>query len=136
MPNPSPAGNSGAVVHHQIVSISVQLGVTTPDNLRHIAFGLDKETADDGTVSWKIDFTFQERSSTSESFIDIVTLTVQVKEKHNDDAEATATEGLNDAQQTHLQGPVVAASQGVKDGSISEAQASRIVEHTIPLHST
>lgn len=125
---------SGPVVKHQIISISVELGVTTPDNLRHIAFDLEKDTADDGTISWIIDFKFQERSSTSEDFIDIVTLTVKVKEKHNAAAEATAKEGLNDAQQTHLQGPVVAASQGVKDGTVTEAQHARIVEHTLPLH--
>ena len=134
MPEPSPASNGTAIVNHQIVSISVELGVTTPDNLRHIVFDLDKETADDGTVAWTIDFKFQERSATSEAFIDIVTLTVKVKEKNNAAAEATAKEGLSEAQQTHLQGPAAAASQGVKDGSISEPQASKIIEHTLPLH--
>ena len=134
MPEPSPAGNGSAIVNHQIVSISVELGVTTPDNLRHIVFDLDKETADDGTVSWTIDFKFQERSTTSEAFIDIVTLTVKVKEKNTGAAEATAKEGLSDAQQTHLQGPVAAASQGVKNGTVTEAQASRVIEHTLPFH--
>ena len=33
-------------VDHKIVSISVDLGVTTPDGLRHIDFGLEKDTGD------------------------------------------------------------------------------------------
>jgi hypothetical protein len=126
--------NKAALVNHQIVSISVELGVTTPDNLRHIAFDLEKDTGDDGTVSWTIDFKFQERSSTAVNFVDVVTLTVKVKTKNNDAAEATAKEGLNDTQQVHLQGPAVAASQGVKDGTVTKEQAGRIIERTLPLH--
>lgn len=136
MSDTSASRKNGPIVEHQIVSISVELGVTTPDNLRHIAFNLAKDTADDGTISWEIDFKFQERSSTSEDFIEIVTLTVKVKEKNNAAAEATARDGLNDAQQTHLQGPVAAASQGVKDGTVTEGQAARVVEHTLPLRNS
>src|SRR5437868_6355705 len=95
-----------AAVEHQIVSISVDLGVTTPDNLRHIDFGLEKDTGDDDTVTWKIHFKFQERESASDSFIDVVTLDVVVKEKNHPAAEATAKEGLTNPQVDHLNGPV------------------------------
>jgi len=45
-------GNRSApTVEHQIVSITVQLGVTTPDNLRHVGFTLEKDTSDDVSLS-------------------------------------------------------------------------------------
>lgn len=131
---PNGTGTGLALVHHQIVSISVELGVTTPDNLRHIEFDLEKDTADDGTVSWTIDFKLQERSSTADNFVDVVSLTIKVKTKNNDAAEATAKEGLNDAQQVHLQGPGLAASQGLQNGTLTEEQTGRVIEGTLPLH--
>ena len=121
-------------VQHQIISISVDLGVTTPDNLRHIDFGLEKDSADDGTVSWTIDFKFQERENTTDNFTDIVTLNVQVKSKNNAMAQATATQGLSDAQVTHLLGPVTIASQQLSQKQTTESQVSRLVEATIPKH--
>jgi hypothetical protein len=123
------------ILKHQIVSISVELGVTTPDNLRHIAFDLAKDTADDSTVTWTIDFKLQERANATDAFIDIVTLTVKVKSKNNPAAEATANDGLSDAQANHLQGPATIAAQQLKAGAVKEDQASRVIEHTIPLHS-
>lgn len=124
----------GPILKHQIVSISVELGVTTPDNLRHIAFDLEKDTADDGTVSWTIDFKLQERASAADAFIDIVALTVKVKSKNNPAAEATASGGLSDAQANHLQGPATIAAQQLNAGAVTADQASRVIENTLPLH--
>jgi hypothetical protein len=123
-----------ASVEHQIVSISVDLGVTTPDNLRHIDFGLEKDTGDDDTVTWTIHFKFQERESDSDSFVDVVTLDVVVKEKNHPAAEATATEGLTTPQVDHLNGPVTVASQRLKDGKATEDRVSGLVEATLPKH--
>jgi|SRR5262245_40594559 len=123
-----------AAVDHQIVSISVDLGVTTPDNLRHIDFGLEKDTGDDDTVTWTIHFKFQERESTSDDFVDVVTLDVKVKVKNHPAAEATAKEGLNDSQVDHLNGPVTVASQKLSEGTVTESQMSRLVEGTLPKH--
>jgi hypothetical protein len=123
-----------AAVEHQIVSISVDLGVTTPDNLRHIDFGLDKDTGDDDTVTWTIHFKFQERESTRDSFIDVVTLDVVVKVKNHPVAEATAKDGLTDPQVDHLNGPVTVASQKLNEGKATEDRVSRLVEATLPKH--
>jgi hypothetical protein len=123
-----------SAVEHQIVSISVDLGVTTPDNLRHIEFGLAKDTGDDDTVTWTIRFKFQERESTSESFIDVVTLDVVVKEKNHPAAEATAKDGLTDPQVDHLNGPVTVASKKLNEGTATEDRVSRLVEATLPKH--
>jgi len=123
-----------AAVEHEIVSISVDLGVTTPDNLRHIEFGLEKDTGDDDTVTWTIHFKFQERDSTNDSFVDVVTLDVAVKEKNHPAAEATAKEGLTDPQVDHLNGPVTVASQKLNAGQTTEDRVSRLVEGTLPKH--
>ena len=128
-------GNRSApTVEHQIVSITVQLGVTTPDNLRHVGFTLEKDTSDDGTVSWEIDFTLQERSVATDPFVDIVTLTVKVKTRNNAGAEVTATDGLSDAQANHLTGPASVAAKKLNDGTVSEDRASKVVEKTLTLH--
>ncbi len=123
-----------AVLAHQIVSISVDLGVTTPDNLRHIGFGLEKDTGDDGTVTWTIHFKFQERDSKDQDFVDVVTLDVTVKEKNFATAEATATDGLSSPQVDHLNGPVTVASQKLAQGTVPEDRVSRLVEGTLPKH--
>ncbi len=121
-------------VTHDVIAISVDLGVTTPDQLRHIAFGLEKDTGDDDTVTWTIHFAFQSRASTTDEFVDEVTLDVTVKEKNFTQAEATAHEGLSDPQVNHINGPVTAISQLHTQGNATDDQLSRIVERTIPLH--
>ena len=126
--------SDSATVTHDVVSISVDLGVTTPDQLRHIAFGLEKDTADDDTLTWTIHFAFQTRQSTSDAFVDEVTLDVKVKVKNFNKAEATAHDGLSDPQVNHLNGPVVAVSQLHAQGNATDSQLSRVVEGTIPLH--
>ena len=123
-----------SAVEHQIVSISVDLGVTTPDNLRHIDFGLEKDTGDDDTVTWTIHFKFQERQSTDDDFVDVVTLDVKVKTKNQAAAESTATEGLTDPQVDHLNGPVTVASQKLSQGKATEDRVSQLVEATLPKH--
>lgn len=123
-----------ATVSHQVVSISVDLGVTTPDNLRHIAFGLEKDTGDDDTVTWTIHFKFQERDNKNDDFTDVVSLDVKVKEKNFAAAEATATDGLSSPQVDHLNGPVAVATQKLSQGKVTEDRVSRLVEATLPAH--
>ena len=123
-----------AVVVHQIVSISVDLGVTTPDNLRHIAFGLEKDTGDDETETWTIHFKFQERAATTDDFVDVVTLDVTVKEKNFPVAQATATDGLSSPQVDHLNGPVTVGAQKLNQGKVGQDRVSQLVEGTLPKH--
>jgi len=132
----SPAATAAKPVNvtHQIVSISVDLGVTTPDNLRHIGFGLEKDTADDGSITWTINFKFQERAKTTAAFNDVVTLTVKVKTKNTPLAEATAKEGLSPAQVDHLNGPVTIAVKQAQTDPAVKAQLLRLVEGTLAKH--
>jgi hypothetical protein len=117
-----------------IKSISVDLGITTPDQLRHIDFGLEKDTSDDGTVSWTIDFKFQERNVSTDPFTDLVTLHVAISAQHDAAAQATATQGLSDAQVNHLNGSVTAGADQLKQNRITQTQYSRLVEETVPKH--
>lgn len=117
----------------QNVSTSVDLTVTTPDNLRHIEFGLEKDTAG-GTVSWTINFKFQERKSDSVPFVTLVTLAIKVKSKYDSAAAATKQDGLSAAQQEHLQGPATVAAQQLAAGAVPQEQASRVIENTLAKH--
>jgi hypothetical protein len=123
-----------SIVDHKIVSISVDLGVTTPDGLRHIDFGLDKDNGDDGSVTWTINFAFQTRAIARDAFTDEVTLQIVVKTKDFEKAEATATKGLSDPQVEHLNGPVTAICQQHAAGNASDAQVSQVAGRTIAKH--
>jgi hypothetical protein len=123
-----------SVVDHKIVSISVDLGVTTPDGLRHIDFGLEKDTGDDDSVTWTINFAFQTRASTRDDFTDEVTLKIVIKTKDFEKAQATATQGLSEAQVDHLNGPVTAVCEQRAAGNASEAQVSQVAGRTIAKH--
>jgi hypothetical protein len=121
-----------SVVDHKIVSISVDLGVTTPDGLRHIDFGLEKDTGDD--ITWTINFAFQTRASTRDDFTVEVTLKIVIKTKDFENAQATATHGLSEAQVDHLNGPVTAVCQQHAAGNATEAQVSQVAGRTIAKH--
>jgi hypothetical protein len=123
-----------SIVDHKIVSISVDLGVTTPDGLRHVDFGLQKDTGDDDSITWTINFTFQTRDTASDTFIDEVTLKIVVKTKDFEKAQATATQGLSDAQIDHLNGPVTAICHQHAAGNATDAQVSQVAGRTIAKH--
>jgi hypothetical protein len=123
-----------SIVDHKIVSISVDLGVTTPDGLRHIDFGLEKDTGDDDSITWTINFAFQTRATTSDAFTDEVTLKIVVKTRDFERAQATATGGLSDPQVDHLNGPVTAICQQHTAGNASDAQVSQVAGRTLAKH--
>ena len=66
-------------VASQIVKIHVKFTLNTPDGLRRVIFDLEKDTADDGSVTWKITFDLFERAKKSDDFGDaIVEVIVEV----------------------------------------------------------
>ncbi|MDT5061557.1 MAG: hypothetical protein QOH63_2016 [Acidobacteriota bacterium] len=79
-------------------SFSVDLLVVTPDQKRKIDFKLSKDFKDDGSVLWTMVFSLQERAKTTDAFADVVQLTVTIKPANHKKAEATANNGLDDAQ--------------------------------------
>ena len=59
-----------------VIAVKVHFTLNTPDKLRRVIFGLEKDTQDD-TVIWKINFQLFERESKDDDFGDaIVTLDV------------------------------------------------------------
>ena len=91
-----------SIVDHNIVSVSVDLGVTIPDTLRRIEIGLEKGTGDDNSAGRMIHFAFQARVSSSDAFADEITLKIAVKTREFGKEQATESEGLSDAQVTAL----------------------------------
>src|SRR6266404_1026095 len=79
-------------------TFSTDLLILSPDRLRKIDFRLLKDFKIDGGVEWTLEFGLSERTKTTDSFIQVIKLTVKVKPADNSKAEATAKNGLDEAQ--------------------------------------
>ena len=106
-------------------SFSVDLLVVTPDQLRKIDLTLAKNCNDDGSVVFTLTFGLQERTKTTDPFADVVKLDVTIKPALHDKAEATANNGLDQAQ-TSAALTAGDSAKLFKQGQISQksAQAS------------
>lgn len=114
-----------------IKSISVDLEVMTTDRLRKVVFGLDKST-DGDEVTWAIEFRLFERETKTDEFGDeLVKLDVEVKKTLHEQAEVTATKGLNKPQAEHLLGPASSTAKRFADGKTSEKTAKAAAERTL-----
>jgi len=80
-----------------VTSLTFDLLVVTPDQLRKIQVRLTKKTQS-STVDWELKFGLQERTITSDPFHDIVQLTVAISKQNNKKAQTTADNGLDRAQ--------------------------------------
>lgn len=115
-------------------SISVDIEVMTKDRLRKVVFGLDKTTADNGEVTWTLDFSLFEREKKTDEFGDpLVKLdAVVVKVLNHEKAEATALAGKFKPEQTeHALGPASNDALRFKAGKITQAKAEATAERTI-----
>src|SRR5262249_8487862 len=96
-------------------SISVNLVVNTPDQLRRIEFRLEKSIDDDGDPKWVIHFKLFERTDKATPFGEArVQLDVVVDKNLHDAAAETAEKGFNTAQEAYITGP---GSKAAEDGS-------------------
>ena len=90
----------------ELVKIHVKLTLKTPDGLRRVGFELEKDTSDEGAVTWKITFQLFEREKKSDPFGDaLVDLLVEVDSKLNAKAQAMADEGMTPSQAGFALGP-------------------------------
>ena len=115
-----------------MADFSVELMVITPNQLRKIDFLLSKDTKDDGSDEWTMEFGLSERKKTSDAYAEVVKLTVKVKPEHNDKAQETATKGLNDAQTSASLAAADAAKQ-FKLGKIAKATAQAAARRVIAI---
>ena len=111
-------------------SFSVDLIIVTPNQLRKIDFKLSKDSKTDGSVEWTLEFGLNERKKTTDPFVEVVRLTVKVKPEHNAKAQATATNGLDDAQTSAALAAADSAkllSQGKISKATAQADARRVI---------
>ena len=121
---PKPTSNS------TVIKIKVRFELNTPNGLRRVIFGLEKDTQGN-IVTWKIDFQLFERKKKSDVFGDaIVTLNVEVKKELHDKAEKAA-KGLTSKQTAHALGPAAEDALAAKTGEIDQEEAAETVQDTL-----
>lgn len=125
----APVHNTGAFP--QIIAIKVQFELNTPDGLRKVIFGLEKDTPS-GQVIWKINFSLFERTSTDEEFVAVVALNVEVDEALHADAE-TSSKGFTPGQTAHATGPAADRAKAAKLNQIPKSVANKSIQATLKL---
>ena len=113
-----------------IIKLKVNFTLNTPNGLRRVIFGLEKDTQGD-VVSWTINFQLFERAKKSDPFGDaIVSLDVDVDKALNSKAEK-ASKGLTPPQTAFALGPGADDAKSAKDGEISQSDAKKTVQKTL-----
>jgi len=113
-----------------VIKIKVHFELNTPNGLRRVIFGLEKDTKGD-VVSWTINFQLFERAKKSDPFGDaIVTLDVEVDKALNTKAEK-ASKGLTANQAAHALGPAADDAKAAEEGEIDQEDAQKTVQKTL-----
>ena len=113
-----------------IIKIKVNFTLNTPNGLRRVIFGLEKDTKGD-VVSWTINFQLFERAKKSDPFGDaIVSLDVDVDKALNSKAEK-ASKGLTAPQAAFALGPGGDDARAAKDGEIPQSDAKKTIQKTL-----
>lgn len=130
-PSSSSASTTGTQPPALPIALKVDFDLNTPDGLRHIAFGLEKDT--DGTkVNWTITFVLSERNDTNTPFGDpLVSLRVFVATTLHAQAETAAQKGLTAAQTAHATGPAADAAKAVHEGTMPLPIGNKIIQNTL-----
>ena len=118
------------VTKSTVIKIKVHYELNTPNGLRRVIFGLEKDTQGN-VVSWTINFQLFERAKKSDPFGDaIVTLDVEVDKTLNAKAEK-ASKGLTATQTAHALGPAADDAKAAGEGEIDEEDAQQTVQNTL-----
>jgi hypothetical protein len=122
---------AGANAAPVVLAIKVNFTLNTPDGLRRVIFGLEKDTQGD-VVIWKISFQLFERTSKSDTFDDaIADLEVEVDHELHPQAAAAAASGLTPPQTAHATGPAADDVKSAEAGEIDESDAQSTVQNTL-----
>jgi hypothetical protein len=114
-----------------VIKLKVHFELNTPNGLRRVIFGLEKDATSGNVVVWKIDFQLFERDKKTVPFGDaIVTLNVEVDKALNQKAEKAA-KGLSPGQSAHALGPAADDAKAAADGEIDEEEAQGTVQNTL-----
>ena len=114
-----------------IIKLKVNFELNTPNGLRKVIFGLEKDATAGNIVKWSIDFQLFERSKKSDPWGDaIVTLNVDVDKKLFPKAEA-ASQGLSASQSAHALGPAADDAAAAAAGEIDQGDAQDTIQNTL-----
>lgn len=114
-----------------VIKLKVNFELNTPNGLRKVIFGLEKDATAGNIVKWSIDFQLFERSKKTDPWGDaIVTLNVDVDKKLFPKAE-TAAQGLSANQSAHALGPAADDAAAAAAGEIDEGDAQDTVQNTL-----
>jgi hypothetical protein len=115
----------------QIVSISVNFELDTPDGLKKIDFGLEKDTDDQQNSTWTIHFQLMERTDTTKDFAQVVLLDVKVKTANYGAAENISKNGMTPNQAAYAMGPAATAAAAAKAGTLPQSVAESTVQKVV-----
>ena len=114
-----------------VIKLKIHFELNTPNGLRRVIFGLEKDASSGTTVNWTINFQLFERTKKTDPYGDaIVTLNVEVDKALNAKAEK-ASKGLTAGQSAHALGPAADDAKAAKDGEIDEADAQQTIQNTL-----
>jgi beta-glucanase (GH16 family) len=113
-----------------VIKIKVNFTLNTPNGLRRVIFGLEKDTQGD-VVSWTINFQLFERAKKTDPYTDpIVDLNVEVDKALNAKAEK-ASQGLTASQAAFALGPAADDAKAAENGDIDPEDAQQTVQKTL-----
>ena len=113
-----------------VIKIKVHFELNTPNGLRRVIFGLEKDTQG-AIVIWKVDFQLFERTKKSDPFGDaLVTLNLEVDKQLHAKAEK-ASKGLTPGQSAHALGPAADDAKAAEAGEIDRKEAEQTVQNTL-----
>lgn len=114
-----------------VIKLKINFELNTPNGLRKVIFGLEKDATQGDVVSWSIDFQLFERAKKTDPWGDaIVTLNVDVDKKLFPKAE-TAAQGLTPAQSAHALGPAADDASAAACGEIDQSEAQDTIQNTL-----
>jgi len=114
-----------------IIKLKVHFELNTPNGLRRVIFGLEKDATSGKTVVWTINFQLFERAKKTDPYGDaIVTLDVEVDKTLNAKAEKAA-KGLTAGQSAHALGPAADDAKAAEQGEIEEDEAQETIQNTL-----
>ncbi len=114
-----------------VIKIKVNFELNTPNGLRRVIFGLEKDTDPTNTITWTIHFQLFERTKKTDPFGDaIVTLDVEVDQALNPKADK-ASKGLTPGQSAHALGPAADDAKAAEDGEIDQSDAEDTIQNTL-----
>src|ERR1044072_1338687 len=106
-----------------VIKLKVNFQLNTPNGLRRVLFGLEKDATSGNVVVWTINFQLFERAKRTDPYTDpIVSLDVEVDKALNAKAEKAA-QGLSAGQSAHALGPAAEDAKAAENGEIDQEDA-------------